>query len=79
MSLVGPRPSLQHEARLYDSWQKQRFLVKPGLTGLYQVTARNRVPIREMIRIDIDYVRDQSFTLDLYILTHTPAAMFRGL
>ena len=79
MSLVGPRPSLPREVALYSAWQKQRLLVKPGLTGLYQVTARNQVPVEEMIRIDLEYIRRQSFWLDLKILFQTPAAMLRGL
>lgn len=79
MSLVGPRPSLPWETALYDETQRRRFAVKPGMTGLYQVTARNRVPIAEMIRIDLRYVRGQSFWLDLKILVNTPLAMFRGI
>ncbi|PYX63268.1 MAG: hypothetical protein DMG74_17650 [Acidobacteria bacterium] len=79
MSLVGPRPALPYEARLYDEWQKQRFMVKPGMTGWYQVTARNRVPIQEMIRLDLEYVRNQSMALDLKILLRTPVAMFSGM
>ena len=79
MSFVGPRPSLPYEAQLYEDWQKQRFLVRPGLTGLYQVSARNRVPIEEMIRIDLEYVRRESLFLDLKILLKTPAAMLSGI
>lgn len=79
MSFIGPRPSLPEEARLYSDDQRQRFLVRPGITGLYQVTARHRVSIEEMIRIDLDYIRRQSFLLDLKILFKTPAAMFSGV
>jgi lipopolysaccharide/colanic/teichoic acid biosynthesis glycosyltransferase len=79
MSLVGPRPSLPWEAELYDEWQRERFDVKPGMTGLYQVTARNRVPIEEMIRIDLDYARRRSLWLDIKLLAKTPAAMFHGI
>ena len=79
MSLVGPRPSLREEVALYEGWQKQRLLVPQGLTGLYQVTARNRVPIDEMVRIDLNYVRSRSFWMDLKILVKTPGAMFSGL
>lgn len=79
MSFIGPRPALPYEARLYKEWQKQRFLVRPGLTGLYQVTARNRVPIDEMIHLDLEYIRRQSLWLDLKILLKTPAAMLSGL
>jgi lipopolysaccharide/colanic/teichoic acid biosynthesis glycosyltransferase len=79
MSLVGPRPALPREVALYEQWQMQRFVVKPGLTGLYQVSARNHVPVDEMIRIDLQYIRSQSFWADLQIILRTPFAMFRGL
>jgi lipopolysaccharide/colanic/teichoic acid biosynthesis glycosyltransferase len=79
LSFVGPRPSLPDEVSLYEEWQKQRLAVPQGLTGLYQVTARNRVPIDEMVRIDLDYIRRRSFWLDLKILCKTPLAMLSGL
>jgi len=79
MSFVGPRPSLPDEVALYEEWQKQRLLVPQGLTGLYQITARNRVPVEEMVRIDLDYIRRRSLWLDLKILSKTPFAMFSGL
>jgi lipopolysaccharide/colanic/teichoic acid biosynthesis glycosyltransferase len=79
MSLVGPRPALPYEARLYEDWQKQRFSVRPGLTGLYQVTARHRVPIEQMIRIDLQYIEQRSLWLDLTIIMKTPVAMLSGL
>jgi len=79
LSFVGPRPSLPDEVALYEEWQKQRLLVPQGLTGLYQVTARNRVPIDEMVRIDLEYIRRRSFWFDLKILCRTPSAMLSGL
>lgn len=79
MSLVGPRPALPREVALYEQWQMQRFVVKPGLTGLYQVSARNHVPVEEMIRIDLQYIRSESLWADLRIILRTPFAMFRGL
>lgn len=79
MSLVGPRPALQWEAALYTPEQRRRFEAKPGMTGLYQVTARNRVPIAEMICIDLDYLIQRSLCLDLKLLAKTPFAMFSGL
>jgi len=79
LSFVGPRPSLPDEVALYKEWQKQRLLVPQGLTGLYQVTARNRVPIEEMIGIDLEYIRNRSFWFDLKILCRTPSAMLSGL
>lgn len=79
LSFVGPRPSLPNEVALYQEWQKQRLLVPQGLTGLYQVTARNRVSIEEMVRIDLDYIHRRSFWLDLKILCKTPFAMLSGM
>jgi lipopolysaccharide/colanic/teichoic acid biosynthesis glycosyltransferase len=79
MSVVGPRPALPYEAELYDEGQRRRFSVKPGLTGLYQVSARNRVPIGEMVRLDLEYAERQSLWLDLIIMAKTPVAMFSGI
>lgn len=79
MSLVGPRPALSYEAGLYNNDQKKRFQVQPGMTGLYQVISRNRVPIEEMIRIDLEYIRRRSFWLDLLIMLKTPIAMLKGM
>lgn len=79
MSFVGPRPSLPDEVRLYNEQQKGRFAVRPGITGLYQVTARNRVPIEDMIRLDLEYVSRQSLWLDVKILLKTPVAMASGV
>jgi lipopolysaccharide/colanic/teichoic acid biosynthesis glycosyltransferase len=79
MSFVGPRPALPYEALLYSDEQKRRFHVEPGITGLYQVTVRNRVSIPEMIEIDLEYIKRRSFMYDLWIVIRTPAAMFRGL
>jgi lipopolysaccharide/colanic/teichoic acid biosynthesis glycosyltransferase len=79
LSFVGPRPSLPEEVGQYKDWQKQRLLVPQGLTGLYQVSARNRVSIEEMIRIDLEYIRNCSWWMDLKILVKTPRAMLSGL
>jgi lipopolysaccharide/colanic/teichoic acid biosynthesis glycosyltransferase len=79
LSFVGPRPSLPDEVSQYRDWQKQRLLVPQGLTGLYQVSARNRVSIEEMIRIDLEYIRRRSLWVDLKILCKTPRAMLSGL
>jgi len=79
MSVVGPRPALPYEAELYDEAQRRRFLVRPGLTGLYQVSARNRVPISEMLRLDLEYADRQSLWLDILIMAKTPVAMFSGI
>lgn len=75
MSLVGPRPPLPYEYELYDDRAKQRLAVRPGITGLYQITGRSRVPFEKMVEIDLDYIRRRSLWLDLSIMLWTPAAM----
>ena len=71
MSLVGPRPCLPYEAQEYRLWQTTRFDVTPGLTGLWQVSGKNRTTFTEMIRLDIAYVEQQSLWLDIRILLKT--------
>lgn len=78
MSVVGPRPPLPYEYELYDEWAKQRLAVRPGITGLYQITGRSRVPFRRMVEIDLDYIERRSLWLDLSIILWTPAAMVLG-
>jgi lipopolysaccharide/colanic/teichoic acid biosynthesis glycosyltransferase len=76
MSLVGPRPCLPSEFNRYLPWQRERFLTLPGLTGLWQVSGKNRTTFNEMIDLDIQYVRKQSLWLDLKIILKTiPAVM----
>jgi lipopolysaccharide/colanic/teichoic acid biosynthesis glycosyltransferase len=71
MSIVGPRPPIWHEYLLYDEEKRQRLQVTPGLTGLYQVTARSQVPFQDMLQIDLDYIRRRSLALDLSIILKT--------
>jgi lipopolysaccharide/colanic/teichoic acid biosynthesis glycosyltransferase len=71
MSLVGPRPALPWEAELIRGAHRQRFLVRPGLTGLWQVSGRNMLTMREGLELDVDYVSRQSFVVDLMILIKT--------
>lgn len=79
MSLVGPRPPLPYEVKEYDIWHRRRVLeVKPGITGLWQVTGRSRLRFDEMVRLDLQYVRTWSPWLDLKILFKTPIAVIRG-
>ena len=79
MSLVGPRPPIRYEFSSYDIWHKRRLLaVKPGITGLWQVTARSRVGFADMVRLDLKYAQSHSLWLDLKILLHTPRAVFDG-
>jgi lipopolysaccharide/colanic/teichoic acid biosynthesis glycosyltransferase len=71
MSLVGPRPPLTWEAELFQPPHDQRFLVTPGMTGLWQVSGRNRLTFRQGLDLDVEYVRRRSFALDLVILLKT--------
>jgi lipopolysaccharide/colanic/teichoic acid biosynthesis glycosyltransferase len=78
MSLVGPRPPVVYEYKHYDSGAKQRLSVLPGITGLYQVTARSQVGFSEMLAIDLEYIRRRSIFLDLWIIFKTPIVMLMG-
>ena len=71
MSLVGPRPLLMHYLALYSPEQRKRHLVRPGVTGWAQVNGRNSVPWDERFRMDVWYVENRSFWLDLKILWRT--------
>jgi lipopolysaccharide/colanic/teichoic acid biosynthesis glycosyltransferase len=76
MSLVGPRPPIPYEFDTYDVWHKRRVLeVKPGITGLWQVGGRSRTTFDEMVRLDIQYVREWSMWMDIKILLKTPLAV----
>lgn len=76
MSLVGPRPELVSVVARYEGWQHYRHLVKPGLTGLWQVTERGSTPMHERTDLDLDYLRDLSLVTDLRIMLRTvPAAL----
>jgi len=72
MSMVGPRPPRVAEYEHYEDWHKQRLTVMPGITGLYQVTARSVVPFDEVVRIDLEYIQNRSLWLDLKIMLLTP-------
>jgi lipopolysaccharide/colanic/teichoic acid biosynthesis glycosyltransferase len=72
MALVGPRPAIPYEVDEYPSWYLDRFAVKPGLTGLWQVSGRNERTYEEMVRLDIEYAERRSLLLDLSILARTP-------
>jgi lipopolysaccharide/colanic/teichoic acid biosynthesis glycosyltransferase len=79
MSLVGPRPPIPYELAAYQTWHRRRLLeVKPGITGLWQVTGRSRVTFDEMVRLDLRYATSWSPSLDLTILMRTPLAVLRG-
>jgi lipopolysaccharide/colanic/teichoic acid biosynthesis glycosyltransferase len=75
MSLVGPRPPLPREVARYDDAVGRRLLVKPGLTGLWQVSGRSDLPWDEAVRLDLRYVENWSLGLDLSILWRTGRAV----
>lgn len=76
MSIVGPRPPLPREVADYTQYDKQRLYVKPGCTGLWQVTARNSVGFQEMVNIDLNYIQHRSIWLDLKIIIKTVKVIF---
>ena len=78
MSLVGPRPVLPWEAELFEERYRRRFLVKPGISGLWQVSGRSRLTMREALELDIEYTERQSLALDLSIILRTVPAIFGG-
>ena len=77
MSLVGPRPPLQSEVAMYAADDTRRMLVKPGLTGLWQVSGRSDLTWEESVRLDLRYVDNWSISLDLSILAKTARAVLR--
>ncbi len=76
MSLVGPRPAIPYEVEMYEPWHMRRLSTRPGLTGLWQVTARNSASFDNLVQIDLEYIDKQSFWLDMKILLMTPLAVF---
>lgn len=77
MSLVGPRPPLRREVKEYTEYDKQRLLVIPGCTGLWQVGERNNVGFHEMVELDLEYIRKAGILFDFYILIRTIIIMVR--
>ena len=78
MSLVGPRPPIPYEVEHYAEWHKARLQVKPGITGLWQVSARSQVSFDDMVRLDLAYAESWSLWLDVKILFHTVRAVMSG-
>jgi len=74
MSLVGPRPALEYELQYYTEEHYARFAVKPGMTGLWQVSGRNELGFTEMLDLDADYARSSNVLTDLKIIVKTPMA-----
>jgi lipopolysaccharide/colanic/teichoic acid biosynthesis glycosyltransferase len=78
MSLVGPRPPIPYEVEAYELWHRKRLDMKPGLTGLWQVSGRNRLPFEEMVRLDLFYIENWSLLLDVKIILRTGFVMLGG-
>jgi exopolysaccharide biosynthesis polyprenyl glycosylphosphotransferase len=78
MSLVGPRPPLPSEVEAYEHDVRRRLLVKPGLTGLWQVSGRSNLSWQDSVRLDLYYVENWSLAGDLIILLRTVRAVFRS-
>jgi lipopolysaccharide/colanic/teichoic acid biosynthesis glycosyltransferase len=78
MSLVGPRPALPWELRMFPAWAHRRLEVLPGVTGLWQVGGRNRLTMLEALELDVQYVDHHTLWLDLRILAKTPIALLAG-
>ncbi|MGH9914081.1 MAG: sugar transferase, partial [Pyrinomonadaceae bacterium] len=78
MSIVGPRPPIPYEVQLYKPSQRGRLDMKPGLTGLWQVSGRNALTFDETVQIDLLYIENWSLLLDFKIIARTPFIMLRG-
>ncbi|KXJ99006.1 MAG: exopolysaccharide biosynthesis polyprenyl glycosylphosphotransferase [Acidobacteria bacterium OLB17] len=78
MSVVGPRPPIPYEVEAYAVWQRKRLDMKPGMTGLWQVSGRSRLTFEEMVRVDLYYIENWSLLLDAKILALTLPAVLRG-
>jgi exopolysaccharide biosynthesis polyprenyl glycosylphosphotransferase len=78
MSVVGPRPPIPYEVESYQLWHRKRLDMKPGITGLWQVSGRNRLPFDEMVRMDLYYIENWSLLLDVKIVLQTLPVMWRG-
>lgn len=78
MSVVGARPPIPYEVEEYELWHRKRLDMKPGITGLWQVSGRNRLTFNEMVKIDLFYIENWSLWLDLKIILLTLPAVLRG-
>jgi lipopolysaccharide/colanic/teichoic acid biosynthesis glycosyltransferase len=76
MSLVGPRPSLPKEVSKFEPWMLKRLSVKPGLTCYWQVSGRNNIDFEDWMKLDLQYVNDRSFWLDLKLILKTATVLF---
>ncbi len=76
MSIVGPRPPIGREVQKYDAWHNLRLSVKPGITGLWQISGRNDIGFEDMCRLDLKYIRERGFLYDLKIILKTIPVLF---
>jgi exopolysaccharide biosynthesis polyprenyl glycosylphosphotransferase len=79
MSIVGPRPPLPRELNGFDTIQRARLRVLPGLTGLWQVSGRSDLPFEEMVRLDMEYIERRSILMDLRIIAMTVPSVVLGV
>src|SRR4029079_2633967 len=78
MSLVGPRPPLAREVAEYEDWMMSRLEVRPGLTGLWQVSGRSDLPFDDYVRLDLFYIENWSLAYDLFIMCKTVPTLATG-
>jgi len=76
MSIVGPRPAIPHEVAEYNEYQKQRLLVKPGLTCIWQVSGRNSIGFDEWIDMDLEYIEKRNLWMDIKLIFKTVGVLF---
>jgi lipopolysaccharide/colanic/teichoic acid biosynthesis glycosyltransferase len=79
MSLVGPRPEMPFIVARYRSVERERLVVRPGITGLWQISPARAFPIHENLEYDLHYIRNQNLLLDCAIILRTVTAVFRGV
>lgn len=77
MSLVGPRPPLEREVEKYSTHDKQRLLIKPGCTGIWQISGRNNVDFEDIVEMDIKYIKNQSILNDVKFILKTAWVMIK--
>jgi lipopolysaccharide/colanic/teichoic acid biosynthesis glycosyltransferase len=78
MSLVGPRPPIPYEVAQYSAYQRQRLGVAPGITCIWQVSGRSDIPFPQQVEMDLDYINQQSFYLDIVLMFKTVPAVLKG-
>ena len=76
MSIVGPRPAIPHEVAEYDDYHKQRLLVKPGLTCIWQVSGRNSIGFDEWMEMDLEYITTRNLWIDIKLIFKTVGVLF---